>query len=208
MNPFEVAEVIGVISFALSGFFVASGEKLDILGLFIASFLTALGGGIIRDVLAKKELFAFSNSYVPALVILVVIFAVAFKLQRFNNLENSPFFMVADTLGLVSFAISGAMVGVAAEFNFFGVVLLSLITAVGGGVLRDMLINHVPVILVSEFYGTVAIFVGILIYIVDLFDSLNFFSILIIFFIGLTLRFIALYKDWHLPSITHDNTRQ
>jgi uncharacterized membrane protein YeiH len=201
MNPFEIAEIIGVVSFSLSGFFVASSEKLDILGLFIASFLTALGGGMIRDVLVNKELFAFTNNYIPLLVIVVVIIAIFLKLQRFNNIEKSPYFITADTLGLVSFAISGALVGVEAEFNFFGVVLLSLITAVGGGVLRDMLINHIPVILVSEFYGTVAIFVGILIYISHLLDMLNFFSILIIFCVGLALRFIALKRDWHLPKI-------
>ncbi|MCH9814190.1 MAG: trimeric intracellular cation channel family protein [Epsilonproteobacteria bacterium] len=201
MSLIEVAEIIGILSFALSGFFIAANSKLDILGVFIASFLTALGGGVIRDVLVGRELYAFSNNLASLLVISVVIVAIYFKLQRFADIEKSRYFVIADTLGLVSFAISGALVGVAAEFNFFGVVLLSLITAVGGGVLRDMLINKVPLILVSEFYGTVAIFVGVLIFLLDHFFSLHFFAIMIVFFIGLALRFVAFYREWHLPKI-------
>ena len=201
MTIIEVAEIIGILSFSLSGFFIAVSSKLDILGVFIASFLTALGGGVIRDVLVGRELYAFSNNLASILVISVVTTAILFKLQRFSNMEKSPYFMVADTLGLVSFAISGALIGVEAEFNFFGVILLSLITAVGGGVLRDMLINKIPMILVSEFYGTVAIFVGVLIYALGLIEMLNFLTIMNVFFVGVALRFIAFYKDWHLPKI-------
>jgi len=197
----EVAEIVGIISFSLSGFFIAVSSKLDMLGVFIASFLTALGGGVIRDVLSGRELYAFTNNLASILVISVVLIAILFKLQRFTNMEKSLYFIVADTLGLVSFAISGALVGVEAEFNFFGVILLSLITAVGGGVLRDMLINKIPIVLVSEFYGTVAIFVGILIYGLDIIELLNFLTIMNVFFAGLFLRFIAIYREWHLPKI-------
>jgi len=197
----EVAEVIGIISFALSGFFIATGVKLDILGVLIASFLTALGGGVIRDVLVGRELYAFSSNLASLLVISVVLIATLFKLQKFAKIEKSSYFVVADTLGLVSFAISGALIGLEAEFNFFGVVLLSLITAVGGGVLRDMLINKIPLILDSEFYGSVAIVVGICIYLLGQGGILNFFTIMLVFFIGLTLRFVAFYKKWHLPKI-------
>ncbi len=201
MTIIEVAEIIGILSFSLSGFFIGVSSKLDILGVFIASFLTALGGGVIRDVLVGRELYAFSNNLASILVITVVLIAILFKLQRFSNIEKSTFFMVADTLGLVSFAISGALIGVEAEFNFFGVILLSLITAVGGGVLRDMLINKIPIVLVSEFYGTVAIFVGVLIYVLGVVELLNFLTIMNVFFVGVALRFIAFYKEWHLPKI-------
>ncbi len=201
MNIIEVAEIVGIVSFALSGFFIATSCKLDILGVFIASFLTALGGGVIRDVLVERELYAFSNNFASILVILVVVVALIFKIHRFEKIQKSTLFITADTLGLVSFAISGALIAYDAEFNFFGVVLLSLVTAVGGGVLRDMLINKVPLILDSEFYGTVAIFIGVLIYILGTIDMLNFFTIMAVFISGLALRFTAYYKRWHLPKI-------
>jgi len=201
MDIIEIAEIIGILSFSLSGFFVASSEKLDILGVFIAAFLTALGGGVIRDVIADKTLYAFSNNIASLLVIAVVIFAIFLKLQRYDKIEKNRYFIFADTLGLVSFAISGALVGLDTGFNFFGVILLSLITAVGGGVLRDMLINKVPTILVSEFYGSVAIVVGILVYVLNLLDLLQFLSIVLVFVAGIILRVLAVEKDWHLPKV-------
>ena len=202
MNILETAEIIGIISFALSGFLIAVEVKLDILGIFIASFLTALGGGVIRDVIVGRELFAFSNNYASVLVIAVIMIAIFLKAQRMEeDIEKHPLFMVADTFGMVSFAISGAMVAQEAGFNFFGVILLSLITAVGGGVMRDILINKIPLILVSEFYGTVALFVGILIFILGVLSWLNIWSIIIVFCVCVLLRFIAVSKEWHLPKI-------
>ncbi len=201
MDILDIAEVIGIISFALSGFFVASGAKLDLLGVFIASFLTALGGGVIRDIIADKSLYAFTNNLASLLVIVVVSVAIFFKIQRYNTIENNILFIFSDTLGLVSFAISGALVGLDVGFNFFGVVLLSLITAVGGGVLRDMLINEVPIILRSEFYGSVALVVGTFIYLLEKISFLTVWTIMVVFIFGLLLRFIALHRDWHLPKV-------
>ncbi len=202
MNILEIAEIIGILSFALSGFLIAVEVKLDILGIFIASFLTALGGGVIRDVIVGRELFAFSNNYASVLVIAVIMIAIYFKVHRMeNDIEKHPLFISADTLGMVSFAISGALVAQHAGFNFFGVILLSLITAVGGGVMRDILINKIPLILVSEFYGTVAIFVGMLIFVLGWLSWIHTFTIMIVFVVGISLRFIAIYRHWHLPKI-------
>ena len=201
MEFLEVAEIIGILSFALSGFFVASNAGLDLLGIFIASFLTALGGGVIRDVIADKSLYAFTNNIASVLVIMVVVIGVLFRLHRFSNIEKNRYFLFADTLGLVSFAVSGALVGLEAEFNFSGVVLLSLITAVGGGVLRDMLINEVPFILISEFYGTVAIIVGMVIYLLDKAMILGIVSVTVVFLLGIVLRLTAVWRNWHLPKL-------
>ena len=201
LDILEIAEIIGIVSFALSGFFIASWNKLDILGVFIASFLTALGGGVMRDVLTGRELFAFHNNSASILVILVVVLGVVFKLHRFEKIEKSPFFIIADTLGLVSFALSGALVATEAGFNFFGVILLAFITAVGGGVMRDVLINKIPIILVSEFYGSVAFLIGIFIYVLFLCEQLNYITIVLVFIIGIVIRLLAYYQKWHLPKI-------
>lgn len=201
MNILEIAEIIGIVSFALSGFLIAVEVKLDILGIFISSFLTALGGGVVRDVIVGREPFAFTNNYASVLVIAVIMIAIYVKMQRLKEIEKHPLFITADTLGMVSFAISGAMVGLESEFDFFGVILLSLITAVGGGVMRDILINKIPLILVSEFYGTVALFVGVLIFILARLSWLYPLPIMIVFFIGVGLRYIARTREWHLPKI-------
>jgi uncharacterized membrane protein YeiH len=201
MNIIEIAEIIGIISFSLSGFLIAIESKLDLLGIMISAFLTALGGGIIRDVIVGRELYAFHDNIASFLVILVVLTSLLIKLKDCRCIETNPFFIVADTFGLVSFAISGALIAQEAGLNITGVVLLSLITATGGGVLRDVLINKIPMILDSEFYGTVALFVGILVYILAKLEMIGVTSIVIIFIIGTILRFVAIYKKWHLPKI-------
>lgn len=201
MDELVIAEILGTIAFALSGFYVAVKEKLDLLGVFIASFLTALGGGIVRDTIADRAPYTFTHLLPTLLVIVVLILSVILRLHQKNEIEKKFYFIISDTLGLVSFSISGALVGLQAEFNFFGVILLALLTAVGGGVVRDILLNRVPVLLTSEFYGTVAIVVGALLFGLHQIDALGIISLMAVFGFGAGLRLLAYYKKWHLPKI-------
>lgn len=201
MSALEIADIIGIISFALSGFLIAVHYKLDILGIFISAFLTALGGGIIRDVIANKTPYVLDKNLPILLVIATVVISLIFKLHKITNLESKTAFIISDAIGLVSFAITGSLIGIEAQFNFFGVLMLAFLTAVGGGTLRDVLINKVPSILVSEFYGTVAIIVGLITYILHLFDQINLFHLTLLFLAGVSLRLFAFYKKWHLPKL-------
>ncbi|MDX1808351.1 MAG: trimeric intracellular cation channel family protein [Sulfurospirillaceae bacterium] len=197
----DTADFIGIVSFALSGFYVATRDRLDLLGIFIASFLTALGGGIIRDVIATREPFAFISFY-PATIVLVVLFvSITFKFHKRDKIENSKYLVLSDSIGLISFSISGSLVGIHSDFNFFGVAILSVITATGGGVMRDMLLNKIPFLLVSELYGTVALLISLAIYTLNIFNCINIFSLTIVFILGLLLRLIAYNKKWHLPHL-------
>lgn len=162
MTPLQIADIIGIISFALSGFLIAVHYKLDILGIFISSFLTALGGGIIRDTIANKTPYVFDANLPIMLVIGTLVFSLVFKLHKITNFEGKMAFVISDAIGLSSFAITGSLIAIESDFNFLGVLMLAFLTAVGGGTLRDILINKVPSILVSEFYGTVAIIVGVI----------------------------------------------
>jgi len=201
MTELLVAEILGTIAFALSGFYVAVKEKLDLLGIFIASFLTALGGGIVRDTIADRAPYTFTHLLPTVLVLLVLGLSIVFQLHRKGEIEKKFYFIISDTLGLVSFAISGALVGLQVEFNFFGVILLALLTAVGGGVMRDILLNRVPILLTSEFYGTVALLVGMVLFLLKMCDCLGFVSLMGVFACGVALRLLAYYKQWNLPKL-------
>ena len=201
MDELLVAEVLGTIAFALSGFYVAVKERLDLLGVFIASFLTALGGGIVRDTIADRAPYTFTHLSPTLLVVIVLVLSIALKLHHKDEIEKKFYFIISDTLGLVSFAISGALVGLQAEFNFFGVILLALLTAVGGGVMRDILLNRVPILLVSEFYGTVALLVGAILFVLHHYQLLGVIPLMGVFSFGVGLRLLAYYKQWHLPKI-------
>ncbi len=196
-----IADSIGIIAFALSGLFIATKERLDLLGLFIIAFLTALGGGVIRDVIIDRPPMSFTHYSPTLLVIIVIAVGLLFKLHKKSEIESHYLFIFSDTLGLVSFAITGGLLGIEADFHIIGVMFLALITAVGGGVVRDMLLNEVPLLLKSDFYGSIALLVGMTLYLLFFVDMLNSATILVVFICGVVLRLVAFYRDWHLPKL-------
>lgn len=199
---FIYADIIGIIAFSISGFLIAIKNDLDILGILIASALTALGGGIIRDAILSSTPFAFSSLY-PAMTLLsTIVIAYLFKLYKKPSIERKWMFVISDTIGLVAFSITGAILAINAEYNFFGIVILSFITAVGGGVTRDIMINQVPTVLISDFYGSIAVIVALLLALLELFNSLNAINISIVAMLSIILRLIAFKREWHLPKLS------
>ena len=116
-------------------------------------------------------------------------------------LDQKLIFVISDAVGLAAFSISGSIVAINAELNSFGVAVLSLLTAVGGGMARDMLVNDVPTILKSEFYATIAIIVGIAMYFMNEYNALNLYTIFLLFIFALAIRIAAYIKEWRLPKL-------
>jgi len=198
---FEFIEYIGIAAFGVSGFLVAIRHKLDLLGLFISAFLTALGGGIIRDILLDKTPYSFIYN-TPAFIVLgVIIFMLIFHPYKKSNLEESSIFILSDSLGLSSFSISGALLAMEHNLNLTGILAVSFISAVGGGIVRDIIINEVPLIFKTGFYGTVSLLIGFSIYMLDSYKLINLYTLIAIFILGTLIRVIAYYKSWHLPKI-------
>ena len=201
MNILNIAEIVGIASFALSGFLIAVRKKLDLLGVILFSFLTALGGGIIRDVIIGNTPISLKNSQPSLIVIGVIVLAYFSKISQKEQIDRYKIFILSDAIGLVAFSINGAMVGIENELNFFGVIILSLSTAIGGGITRDILINEVPIVLTSGFYATISIIVSVAILFLKMLNCLNDINIVLIFIIALFLRLFAYYKKWNLPTL-------
>lgn len=198
---FTVASFIGMISFSLSGMLVGVRKHFDWLGVLIVSTLTATGGGVIRDILVHETPKLLTETQ-PLLIILAVnVSAYLFKLHKVDNLDSRLLFVVSDTIGLVAFSITGALIGEQAGLPMFGVMMLSFVTAVGGGIMRDILINEIPFILKSEFYGSVTLLVGLALHLLHMFHIANSLTILFIALAGIALRLLAYCKDWHLPKL-------
>ncbi|OHD98508.1 MAG: hypothetical protein A3J26_01290, partial [Sulfurimonas sp. RIFCSPLOWO2_02_FULL_36_28] len=195
------ADIIGIVAFSISGFLIAIKNNLDILGILIASALTALGGGIIRDAILNSAPFAFTSLYPALTLIATILIAYIFKLYKESSIERKWMFVVSDTIGLVAFSITGALLAINAEYNFFGIVILSFITAVGGGVARDIMINEVPTVLISDFYGSIAVIVALIFGLLELFDYINEFTIIATALFSIALRLVAYKKAWHLPKL-------
>jgi len=196
---FEVAEYIGIIAFAMSGFFVAVRARLDFLGVLIAVFLTAFGGGIIRDIIVDKTPYIFSHNIPAVVVFSLMLILIAFKFHKKESIENRSWFIVSDSIGLVSFSITGALVALESKLNFTGILTLSFVTAVGGGIVRDIIINEVPFVFKTGFYGTVSLLVGALMYLLEMFGFIGLYGAMAVFTLGVGIRVIAYYKKWSIP---------
>ena len=198
---FEIAEYIGIIAFAISGFFVAIRSKLDFLGVLISVFLTALGGGILRDIAVDKTPYTFTHNIPAIIIIIVMILLILLKFHKRDSIENKPLFIVSDSIGLISFSITGALIAIEQELNLTGVLALSFVTAVGGGIIRDVIINEIPFVFKTGFYGTIALLIGLSLYVLNILEMMYFYPIAIIFVLGVVLRVVAYYKKWSIPLI-------
>jgi uncharacterized membrane protein YeiH len=198
---FIYADILGIIAFSLSGFLVAIKNRLDILGILIASTLTALGGGVIRDAILSHPPFAFTSFYPAATLVGTLTAVFLFKIYKKPSIEQQWMFIISDTIGLVAFSITGALLAINAEYNFFGIVILSFITAVGGGVIRDIMINQVPSVLISDFYGSIAVIAATLLGLLKMFGMLGEVTIVLVALVCVLLRLIAFKMKWHLPTL-------
>jgi uncharacterized membrane protein YeiH len=200
-----LASLTGGVAFALSGFLAGTKKHLDWMGLFILSFLTANGGGILRDILTDRPpVILLSNE--PFLIALAVtLLGSLFKLHRNTAVENRWLFVVCDAVGLVAFAITGALVAMTIHAPFFGFITLAFLTAAGGAILRDILVNNIPEVLHSGFYGSVAILVAVALYLLNMLDAVNPAGLLGVFVTGLLLRLAAYRYQWKLPKVSGGN---
>lgn len=205
MHAFLITEYIGIASAAFSGFLFGIRCGCDWLGVFVAAFLTALGGGILRDLIVGREVYSFTH-YIPVLIVIfVMILAILLKYHRKKrqNLEKKFIFILTDAIDVISFSIVGAMIACEFGLNIFGAVMVAFCNGVGGGILRDVLLNEVPWFLKTGLYGTISMIVGFVYYFIHLLDFANIYSIMILFCAGVVFRLVAYYKNWHLPQIKY-----
>lgn len=198
---FEVAEYIGIIAFSMSGFLVAVRNRLDFLGVLISVFLTAFGGGVLRDVTVNRAPYAFTHDIPVILMVVVTVLLVLFRFHKKQSIENKPLFILSDSIGLVSFSITGALIALEQSLNLTGVLALSFVTAVGGGIIRDVIINEVPFVLKTGFYGTIALLTGFVLYVLQKNEMVDIYTLSFVFLSGVLLRIVAYYKKWYIPML-------
>lgn len=197
---FQLINIIGTVAFAVSGYLVGFRKKLDILGVVIVALLTAVGGGMMRDALIGHIPMIFKSNTALWTIFITLLLSWAFHLQYQRHRVLAIWFVVADALGLAAFSLTGAQVGLALELNWFGVVTLAFVTAVGGGILRDILVNEVPIILRSDIYGTIAILLGLLLCLLDHWKMVTPWSINLLFISGVISRLLAYHYHVTLPG--------
>ncbi len=192
-------DLIGTFAFAISGATAAKQRGLDIFGIFAIAFTVACGGGIIRDLcIGDIPPTGLTTWYYLATAVLAVIVTIGFYswVQRLYR----PV-IVFDAVGLALFAVTGAEKTLSFTGNAEMAVLLGVLTAVGGGMLRDILLTRVPVVLEKEIYASAAFLGALIVVIGDYSGLLNEAWIAIIaLLITFILRMLALRFHWNLPT--------
>lgn len=163
LSLFNILDVLGTIAFAISGALSAMNRRLDLFGIFIIAFVTAIGGGTIRDILIGNTPVTWMENIVYIYLIgVVTILAIIFR-NKLNYLKKSLFLF--DTIGLGVFTITGVETGIQNDLDPIISVALGAMTGTFGGVIRDILCNEIPVIFRKEIYAT-ACLIGALAYII------------------------------------------
>ena len=195
-----LASITGGVAFALSGYLIGARKNLDIMGIFILAFLTANGGGILRDLLVDRTPAILLSTQPFWIAAAVTLTAWLFKMQRLETIDRQWLFVICDAIGLVAFGITGALIAIEEHVHFFGFLTLSFLTATGGGILRDLLAGNVPEVLHSGFYGSVAILLSVSMYFLHIGQALNTSTLLAVFIISIVLRLVAYRFEWRLPK--------
>ncbi len=159
MEIFYILDILGTFVFAISGALVAMQKKFDPFGIFIIGFVTAVGGGTLRDILIGHQPVGWmQNMTYVYTIILAVILAILLR-NKIKYLSKSLFLF--DTIGLGIFTIIGTKVGINMHLNPIISIALGTMSGAFGGVIRDILCNEIPVIFRKEIYAIACVFGGI-----------------------------------------------
>ena len=210
----HIMEWIGTIAFAVSGSLVAISCSLDLFGVIIIGCITAVGGGIMRDILIHNlPPNIFSNLIILAVAVVtsLVVFYIAYlKRKNFGQFKEridsiNNFF---DALGLAAFSVTGVEVACASEYggNVLLVITLGVLTGVGGGVLRDVLVNEKPYILTKHIYAIASILGSTIYYIISIHMEQRVWGAVIASFVTILIRMLAAKYHWNLPKIKINDT--
>ena len=202
MSIFYALDILGTIAFAISGALAAMHKRLDLFGVFIIAFVTAVGGGTLRDILIDRALVSWMKdlNYVYA-IIGATIFTILIR-KKIDYLRTSLFLF--DTIGLGIFTIVGTEIGVQHQLHPVISVILGTLTATFGGVLRDILCNEIPVIFKKEIYALACIAGAITFIILSYLEINTNTNYIITTLIIIAIRLIAVKFKLSLPTLVTD----
>lgn len=198
MTIINILDYIGIFVFAMSGLLAASEKNLDLFGGIIIAFVTAIGGGTIRDVLMDVEVAWIRSTTLIYMVLGGAITALIFK-KSLKRIRKTMFLF--DTIGITLFTIMGVQKAMLLDMPTFSVVFLGVIGATFGGVVRDILCNEIPLIFRQEIYAT-ACLLGAVVYVgLVHFGYSEGISTLIAGSVIFSIRTISVVKKISLPGI-------
>ena len=207
MNVLNVVEILGTIAFAISGAMIAVRKQVDLFGVILLGMTTAVGGGITRDIMLGctpprifQSLPVMGIAFVSSLGVFLVAYFFYDIYQR-NQLIVDRVNNIFDALGLGLFTVMGMDIA-AAEGNkrIIPLVFFGAVTGIGGGLLRDLMVNEIPFVLKKHIYAVASIAGGICYYIMQQYKILRNISVAVSIWVVVILRMLATKYHWNLPK--------
>lgn len=155
---YQILDFIGTLAFAISGTRLAAAKRFDIFGAYVVGLTTAIGGGTMRDVLLGVPVFWMTNPFYLICSAIALIWVVVFRKQLVRQ-DNTWFLF--DAIGLALFTVVGIQKSIYCNFPMWCAIIMGAMTGAAGGVLRDVLINEVPLIFRQEIYAMACVVGGI-----------------------------------------------
>ncbi|MAG76080.1 MAG: hypothetical protein CL811_04890 [Colwelliaceae bacterium] len=191
-------DIFGIVVFALSGALMAGRYQLDPFGVVVLAAVTAIGGGTIRDMILNTPVFWVEQSYYLSIITVTALLTIIFI--RKPKLVPKRFLLIADAFGLALFAVVGTEKALSLGAPIAAAVVLGTITAVAGGMIRDVLCNVIPMILRQEIYATAAMLGSVLFALLHWWGVAATTATLIAVSGALILRLAAIYWKLSLPA--------
>ena len=209
----RIIEIIGFISFAMSGALVAIDKETDLFGVIFLSVTTCFGGGLIRDVIIDELPIMFVSLYLEMIItvataVVVFIIALIFKREYVKHEKTVIYFNnYADALALGIFCVAGVQACIDKHFEqgMFIAVVMGMITAVGGGMIRDLMLREIPFVLCKRIYAVAAIIGSVLYYIIVVFampdnEAGKLVGTIVCMTVVFTLRILATHFKLDMPK--------
>lgn len=211
-----LTEMIGITAASLSGSMIAIERKLDMFGVLFLGMISALGGGVVRDLLLGYVPPHFFTNYRGVLTAVLVSFTVFIVAKRWNGWRNPNVLKqigrisnIFDSIGLAAFSVSGAQVAIAMKHgdNAFLCVFMGMTTGIGGGVLRDMMSRETPYVLRKHIYAVASIAGVILYWTLFTYTSVPQIAMPAAMVLIISIRILATVFHWELPHINTENSQ-
>lgn len=194
----DIIEILGTVTFAISGVRLASAKKIDWFGAFVVGFVTATGGGTLRDLLLGLTPFWLINSLYLWCTAFGMLFVILFR-KYLVHLNNTFFWF--DTFGLSLFVVVGCEKALALGYSFWVIITMGTITGVIGSVIRDILINEIPLVFSAELYAVACVIGGIVFCLLDFMNMNLVLNELLTAGTVIFIRILATKYNIHLPSL-------
>ena len=197
-----ILEIIGTIAFAISGIKLAAAKKFDWFGAYIVGLMTAIGGGTLRDILLDTTPFWMVNGWYLTVTGLSLLYVILFH-RQLERMKST--ILIFDTIGLALFVVIGIQKTLTFDYPMWVAIIMGTLTGAFGGVVRDILLNDVPLIFRKDIYGTACIAGGIVYWLMIVCNAEPLLQQLSCAFTVIIIRLLAVKYGWAIPVLRNND---